>query len=56
MFSFGTFVHLDYDGVDQYFKEIHRILKPSGVATIQYADTTKDIFSKQWQCELQHIF
>lgn len=32
LFSFGTFVHLDVDIIEQYLKNMHRILKPSGLS------------------------
>lgn len=40
-FSFGTFVHIEPDGIEAYLAELHRVLRPGGVATIQYADKTK---------------
>ena len=42
VFSFGVFVHLDIDVIEAYFRSIHRILKPSGCAMIQYADQNKE--------------
>ena len=44
VFSFGTFVHIDPEGIDEYLGEIHRVLKPGGNATLQYADRTKPYF------------
>jgi len=41
LFSFGTFVHLDLDIIEQYLKNMLRILKPSGVAVLQYSDKNK---------------
>lgn len=41
VFSFGTFVHIEPDGIDAYLAEIHRALRPGGIATLQYADKTK---------------
>jgi ubiquinone/menaquinone biosynthesis C-methylase UbiE len=41
LFSFGTFVHLDVDIIEQYFKNMHRILKPSGDVVLQYSDKNK---------------
>lgn len=40
-FSFGTFVHIDPDGIDAYLGELRRVLRPGAVAVIQYADKTK---------------
>ena len=45
VFSFGTFVHIDPEGIDEYLGEIHRVLKPRGNATLQYADRTKPYFT-----------
>ena len=45
VFSFGTFVHIDPDGIDAYLAQIHRVLRPGGVATIHYADRTKPFFA-----------
>jgi SAM-dependent methyltransferase len=42
--SFGTFVHIDPEGIDAYLGEIRRVLRPGGVATIHYADRTKPYF------------
>ncbi len=41
VFSFGTFVHIDPEGINQYLAQIRRVLTPSGIAVIQYADKTK---------------
>jgi len=41
VFSFGTFVHIDADGVAEYLQEIGRVLRPGGVAVIQYAAKDK---------------
>ena len=43
-FSFGTFVHIEPEGIDEYLAEIHRVLKPGANATLQYADRTKPYF------------
>ncbi len=40
-FSFGTFVHIEPDGIDAYLAELYRVLRPGGLAVIQYADKTK---------------
>lgn len=45
VFSFGTFVHIDPDGIDAYLGEIHRVLRPGAVTTIHYADRTKRFFA-----------
>ncbi|HET8758886.1 MAG TPA: class I SAM-dependent methyltransferase [Solirubrobacteraceae bacterium] len=47
VFSFGTFVHIDPEGIDAYLGEIHRVLRPGGNATLQYADRTKPYFQKR---------
>lgn len=41
VFSFGTFVHIDPEGIDAYLGEVGRVLRAGGTATIQYADRTK---------------
>jgi SAM-dependent methyltransferase len=41
VFSFGTFVHIDPPGIDEYLGEIRRVLRPGGTTTLQYADRTK---------------
>ncbi|HEY1710623.1 MAG TPA: class I SAM-dependent methyltransferase [Rhizomicrobium sp.] len=46
VFSFGTFVHIEPAGIEAYLKEIARVLKPGGIAVIQYADKTKPIGAK----------
>jgi SAM-dependent methyltransferase len=45
VFSFGTFVHIDPDGIDAYLGEIRRVLRPGGTATIHYGDRTKKFFA-----------
>ena len=40
-FSFGTFVHIEPEGIDAYLGELRRVLRPGGVAVLQYADKTK---------------
>lgn len=39
--SFGTLVHLSAETVQAYVRETARVLRPQGVATLQYADKTK---------------
>ena len=41
VFSFGTFVHIDAEGIDEYLGEIARVLRPGGTSSIQYADRDK---------------
>lgn len=41
VFSFDCFVHLDIPLIKGYLEEIKRVLKPSAVAVIHYADKTK---------------
>lgn len=41
VFSFGTFVHIDPEGIDDYLGEIARVLHSGGAGTIQYADRDK---------------
>lgn len=43
IFTFGTFVHIDPDGIYSYLGSIKRVLKPEGIAVIQYSDKTKKI-------------
>lgn len=40
-FSFGTFVHIEPEGIDAYLGELRRVLRPGAVAVLQYADKTK---------------
>lgn len=42
--SFGTFVHIDPEGIDAYLGEIHRVLSPGAAATIHYGDRSKKFF------------
>jgi hypothetical protein len=37
-------VHIRPQGIDEYLAEISRVLRPGGVASIQYADRTKPYF------------
>jgi SAM-dependent methyltransferase len=41
VFSFGTFVHIEPEGIMQYLVHIRRVLKPKGIAVIQYAEKRK---------------
>ncbi len=41
LFSFGTFVHLDLDIIQQYLENMQRILKPAGIVVLQYSDKNK---------------
>lgn len=41
IFSFGTFVHIDPDGIYAYLGHIRRVLRPGGIAVIQYSNKTK---------------
>ena len=41
LFTFGSFVNIDPEGIDAYLTHIKRILKPGAVAVIQYADKKK---------------
>lgn len=41
VFSFGTLVHLPVEIVQAYVRETARVLRPNGVAVLQYADKTK---------------
>jgi len=43
IFSFGTFVHLDIELIDEYLKNIKPLLKPSSNVIIQYSDKTKPL-------------
>ena len=42
VFSFGTFVHIDPEGIDEYLGEIARVLRSGGTGTLQYADREKE--------------
>jgi ubiquinone/menaquinone biosynthesis C-methylase UbiE len=41
IFTFGTFVHIDPEGIFSYLEHIKRVLKPKAIAVIQYSDKTK---------------
>jgi len=41
VFTFGTFVHIEPEGIFIYLGEIKRVLKPGAVAVVQYSDKTK---------------
>lgn len=41
LFSFGTFVHLDFELIEAYLLAMRSILKPEGNVVIQYSDKTK---------------
>jgi len=40
-FSFGTFVHTAPEVLQGYLAELARVLRPGGIAVLQYADKTK---------------
>ena len=42
VFSFGTFVHVEPEGIQAYLAEIARVLKPGCKSVVQYADKTKE--------------
>jgi SAM-dependent methyltransferase len=41
VFTFGTFVHIELDGIRQYLVEIKRVLKSGGIAVVHYGDKQK---------------
>ena len=41
LFSFGTFVHLDFNLIEEYLLAIRSIIKPDANVVIQYSDKTK---------------
>lgn len=41
IFSFGTFVHLDFDIIEKYIVNLKPLLKPTSNVVIQYSDMTK---------------
>jgi precorrin-6B methylase 2 len=41
IFSFGTFVHLDLEIIDQYLRNMRRLLKPESTVVVHYSDKTK---------------
>ena len=43
VFSFGTFVHIEAEGIAEYLGEIARVLRAGGTGTIQYADRDKPL-------------
>ncbi|HEX7243141.1 MAG TPA: class I SAM-dependent methyltransferase [Longimicrobiaceae bacterium] len=44
VFSFGTFVHIEPEGIALYLRSIARVLRPGGAAVIHYGDTSKPFF------------
>ena len=42
VFSFGVFVHLDFDIIDKYLENIRKVVTPSGDVVIQYSDKRKE--------------
>jgi Methyltransferase domain len=42
-FSFGTFVHLDIELIDQYLRNMKPLLKPSSNVVIHYSDKSKPL-------------
>jgi SAM-dependent methyltransferase len=41
VFTFGTFVHIEPEGIMQYLIHIRRVLKPGGIAVVHYAEQHK---------------
>jgi SAM-dependent methyltransferase len=41
VFTFGTFVHIEPDGIMEYLIHIRRVLKPGGIAVVHYAEQNK---------------
>jgi hypothetical protein len=41
LFSFGTFVHLEFNAIESYLLNIKSIMKPGANVVIQYSDKTK---------------
>jgi ubiquinone/menaquinone biosynthesis C-methylase UbiE len=41
LFSFGTFVHLDFNIIEAYLDNIRSVLRPGANAVVQYSDKTK---------------
>jgi SAM-dependent methyltransferase len=41
VFTFGTFVHTEPEEISQYMVHIRRVLKPGGIAVLQYSDKHK---------------
>lgn len=41
LFTFGTFVHLDFDLIEAYLLAIRPIIKPGANVVVQYSDKTK---------------
>ncbi len=41
VFTFGTFVHIDPQGIHQYLDEIRRVLRPGAIAVVHYAEKSK---------------
>ncbi len=53
LMSFDVFVHMDIEVVYGYFEEIFRVLKPSGVALIDYLSLDDDYSAKWFIKELE---
>jgi ubiquinone/menaquinone biosynthesis C-methylase UbiE len=43
VFTFGTFVHIEPEGIMQYLGQIQRVLKPKGIAVVHYAEKRKPL-------------
>lgn len=41
VFTFGTFVHVEPEGIHEYLLEIRRVLRSGGIASVQYAEKRK---------------
>lgn len=41
VFSFGTFVHIEPQGIREYLFEMRRVLRPGGIAVINYSEKRK---------------
>lgn len=43
LFSFGCFVHLDSEIIDDYLRNMAGVLKPRAIVVLQYSDKTKEL-------------
>jgi hypothetical protein len=44
--SFGTFVHIEPEGIDEYLRHLERVMRVGATAVLHYADRTKKFFRR----------
>jgi SAM-dependent methyltransferase len=56
VFSFGTFVHIDGEGIAEYLRHLHRTMRPEAVGVIQYADKARKFFRERPASRSRRVF